>query len=131
MTEDDMSNDDEIRTLLMTYERSLNESDARLAAGCYLPDGVFMPPRLPTAAGPALHEAYVQIFRAIQLTVSFTIDELVVSSDRLAYALTRSNGTQLTHATGTTSAESNREVFLFGRQDGAWKISRYLVNSPS
>lgn len=126
-----MSDEDEIRSLLTTYERSLNASDANLAAGCYLRDGVFMPTQLPTAAGPALHAAYVQTFRAVQLAVTFTIDELVVVSDRFAYALTRSNGTQLAHATGTTSAESNREVFLFGREGGAWKISRYLFNKPA
>lgn len=126
-----MSDEDEIRSLLTTYERSLNESDASLAASCYRRDGVFMPSRLPTSVGPAVHEAYVQTFTAIQLTVTFTIDEITIGSDRLAYALTRSNGTQLTHSTGTTSTESNREMFLFGREDGAWKISRYLFNTPS
>jgi hypothetical protein len=54
----------------------------------------------------------------------------VVASDQLAYALTRSNGTQIVHATGVESVESNREVFIFGREDGAWKISRYMFNKP-
>jgi uncharacterized protein (TIGR02246 family) len=125
-----MSDEQEIRGLLETYERSLNLSDATLAASCYRSDGVFMPTTLPTTTGPAMHEAYVQTFKAIQLNVTFTIDELVVASDQLAYALTRSNGTQIVHATGVESVESNREVFIFGREDGAWKISRYMFNKP-
>jgi hypothetical protein len=34
-----MSDEDEIRALLDTYERSLNDSDAALAATCYTTDG--------------------------------------------------------------------------------------------
>jgi uncharacterized protein (TIGR02246 family) len=125
-----MAAEHEIRDLLTTYERSLNTSDATLATACYTSDGVFMPTTLPTASGGALHDAYARIFDAIRLDVEFTIDELVVASDEVAYALTRSNGTQTTLATGAESAESNREVFIFGHHDGAWKISRYLFNKP-
>jgi uncharacterized protein (TIGR02246 family) len=119
----------EIRELLKTYERSLNTGDATLATACYTSDGVFMATTLPTASGGALHEAYARTFDVIRLSVEFTV-ELVVASDDVAYALTRSNGTQTTLATGTESAESNREVFIFGRQDGEWKIGRYLFNKP-
>lgn len=126
-----MSNEDGIRALLSTYERSLNDSDAELAASCYTSDGVFMPTTLPTATGPDVREAYVQTFAQIHLEVTFTIDELVVASDAAAYALTRSSGIQTTLATGADSAESNREVFIFGREDGAWKIARYLFNKPN
>ena len=58
-------------------------------------------------------DGYRQIFDAIRLDVAFTIDELAVTSDETAYALTRSNGTQTVLATGDNSPESNREVFLF------------------
>jgi ketosteroid isomerase-like protein len=76
-------------------------------------------------------DGYRQIFDAIRLDVTFTIDELVVTTDETAHALTRSNGTQTVLAAGTTSAESNREMFLFQRTDGeGWKISRYMFNKP-
>ena len=126
-----MSAEDEIRALLRTYERSLNDSDAELAAACYTGDGVFMPTRLPTISGDGLRDGYEGIFANIRLTVTFTIDELVVASDSVAYALTRSNGTQTVSTTGAESAESNREVFIFAREDGSWKISRYLFNKPA
>jgi uncharacterized protein (TIGR02246 family) len=126
-----MSAEDEIRALLSTYEMSLNTSDAVLAASCYAADGVFMPTTLPTVSGAAMEGAYRQIFDTIRLDVSFTIDELVVASETLAYALTRSNGNQTVTASGTQTAESNREVFIFGGGDGAWKIARYLFNKPN
>lgn len=125
-----MAAEQEIRDLLKTYERSLNTSDASLAVACYTNDGVFMATTLPTASGEELHDAYVRTFAAIRLRVEFIIDELVVASDDVAYALTRSTGTQTTLATGGESAESNREVFVFGRQNNEWRISRYLFNKP-
>jgi len=125
------NNEDQIRDLLDTYERSLNTSDANLAASCYTADGVFMPTTLPTVTGPDMATGYRQIFDAIRLNVTFTIDELTVTSDATAYALTRSNGTQTVLATGDESAESNREIFLFQRTDtDDWKIARYMFNKP-
>ncbi|MGD9749608.1 MAG: nuclear transport factor 2 family protein [Acidimicrobiia bacterium] len=125
------SHDDQIRSLLATYERSLNTRDAALAASCYTPDGVFMPTTLPTAYGADMEGAYRQIFDAIRLDVTFTIDELVITSDHSAYALTRSNGTQTVLATGDRAAESNREIFLFRNADAGWKIARYMFNRPA
>lgn len=126
-----MPAEDEIRDLLKTYERSLNTSDAALAATCYTGDGMFMPTTLPTAEGAAMADAYAAIFTAIRLEVTFTIDELVVASDTLAYALTRSNGTQTILATGARGAESNREIFIFRRENSGWKIARYMFNKPA
>ncbi|MFL5575635.1 MAG: YybH family protein [Gemmatimonadaceae bacterium] len=123
-----MSARDDITELLKTYEKSLNTSDAALAASCYTSDGMFMPTTLPTAKGGAMQDAYEKTFAAIRLQVKFTIDELVVASDEIAFALTRSNGTQTILATGASGAESNREMFIFRRDDGSWKIARYMFN---
>jgi ketosteroid isomerase-like protein len=125
-----MTPENDIRDLLTTYERSLNTSDAALATACFTSDGVFMPTTLPTAVGDGLYNAYAGTFAAIKLSVTFTIDELVIATDELAYALTRSKGTQTVLRTGDQSDESNREVFIFAREKGAWKISRYLFNKP-
>jgi uncharacterized protein (TIGR02246 family) len=122
-----MNDRDQIQSLLETYERSLNTSDAELAASLYTDDAVFMPTTLPTATGSDMRMAYEQIFSAIGLDVAFTVDEVVVDGD-VGYALTRSNGTQLNRATGETNAEANREVFIFHRVDGTWQIARYMFN---
>jgi uncharacterized protein (TIGR02246 family) len=126
----DTAVEDEIRELLAVYERALNTDDTALAVSCYTRDGVFMPTTLPTATGPELAPAYEQIFAAIHLDVTFTIDEVAVAGD-LAYALTRSNGTQTVRASGVDTVESNREVFLFAVEDRAWRIHRYLFNKPA
>ena len=125
------TDENQIHDLLATYERSLNMSDADLAASCYTADGVFMPTALPTVTGADMADGYRRIFDAIRLDVAFTIDELVVTSDETAHAMTRSNGTQTVLATEDESVESNREIFLFKRTNtDGWKISRYMFNKP-
>jgi len=81
------THEDQINELLATYERSLNTSDADLAASCYVDDGVFMPTTLPTVVGPDMADGYRQIFSAIGLNVTFEVDEVVVTSDETAHAV--------------------------------------------
>ena len=127
-----MTNSDEqqLRDLLATYQKSLNTSDAELAASLYTNDGVFMPHQFPTSREAEVRGAYGMIFDAIRLDIDFTIDELVVDGDH-AYGLTRSQGTQTVLATDDTTAEANRELFVFERQNGEWKIARYMFNKTS
>jgi len=108
-------NETAIRQLLATYETSLNTSDAALAVSCYTADGIFMPTTLPTASGiEALLPSYQGIFGNIQLAVKFAVEELVVTSDTTAYALTASAGKVTVLAEGgPTLDEANREMFLF------------------
>jgi ketosteroid isomerase-like protein len=124
-----MSAEDEIRALLATYEGLVNASDVR-AAACYTSDGVFIPAGLPTVAGGAMTNAYAGLFKALRLNIAFTIHELVVANEEIAYALTESHGTQTVLATGTVGVESNREMFIFRRENGSWKIARYMFNMP-
>jgi uncharacterized protein (TIGR02246 family) len=124
-----MTDEDEIRELLERYQQALNSGDTDLAMSCYAPDAIFMPTTLPTVTCPALRGWYARFFETTKMDVTFTIDE-VLASGPVAYALTRSHGMQTARARGTTSPESNREVFIFGREGGAWKISRYIFNKP-
>ncbi len=117
-----------IRALLGQYEERLNASDAETIAGLYSADGIFMPQGLPTAAGrDAVLESYRGIFESIALTIHFEVDE-IVASESIATALTRSNGSVRIRATGDEAPESNRELFVFGREGGAWRIARYMFN---
>ena len=122
-----MTAEQEIRSLLTTYEGALNASDAELAASLYTADGVFMPHQFPSSVGPKIVDAYTQTFEAIELDIAFSVDEVTVEGD-FASALTRSEGTQTIRATGKTTPEANRELFTFAKEDGRWKIARYIFN---
>ena len=121
---------DQIRKLLTTYQDALNASDAGTAASLYGSDGVFLPYQLPTSSGDEVLGAYQAIFGAIKLDVAFTIDDVTVDGDT-AHALTRSKGMVTILVDGAITPEENRELFVFGRRDGQWKIIRYMFNKTS
>lgn len=130
ITDMENQNKEAIEKTLNTYFGSLNASDVKTAVGSYTTDGVFMPTKFPTATGTEqLVTAYENVFKAIQLNVTVKIEEVIVRND-IAFARTLSNGTTLIHATGETTPEENREFFLLRKENGEWKIARYMFNQP-
>lgn len=117
-----------IEALLSEYEKSLNTSDAKLAQSLYTKDGIFMPTEAPSGIGlDAILKSYEFVFSKIQLNIKFFIEEIQVEGN-MAFAVTSSKGTTLIHATGDTIPEANRELFVFEKVDGEWKIARYMFN---
>lgn len=117
-----------IKNLLGEYEKSLNTSDAKLAQSLYSKDGIFMPTEAPSGIGSeGILKSYEYVFSQIQLNIEFFIEEIQVEGD-MAFAVTSSKGTTLIHATGDTIPEANRELFVFEKVDGNWKIARYMFN---
>lgn len=87
-----------------------------------------MPTNAPTAKGQEqLKGSYEFVFKSIQLDIEFFIDEITVDGEH-AYAVTSSKGTTLIHANGQTVPEENRELFVLAKENGQWKISRYMFN---
>jgi uncharacterized protein (TIGR02246 family) len=122
-----------VTALLAKYNDALNSSSTEAVMPLYADDGVFMPPFSPSAVGlEAVRKAYDAVFKAITLTVKFTIVEIVEFAPEWAFARTNSAGTTLDHATGMKSAEANQELFIFRRDsDGSWKIARYSFSSTN
>ena len=117
-----------IEELLNTYKKSLNTSDAKLAQSLYSKDGVFMPTQGPSGIGTeGILKSYEYVFSQIQLNIEFFIEEIQVEGN-MAFAVTSSKGTTLIHATSATVPEENRELFVFEKVDGEWKIARYMFN---
>ncbi|MCB9284155.1 MAG: SgcJ/EcaC family oxidoreductase [Lewinellaceae bacterium] len=117
-----------IENLLGEYQKSLNTSDAKLAQSLYTKDGIFMPTEAPSGIGPeGILKSYEYVFSQIQLNIEFFIEEIEVEGN-MAFAVTTSKGTTLIHATGDTIPEANRELFVFEKVDGEWKIARYMFN---
>jgi len=79
----------------------------------------------------AIFGFYDYAFSLLQLTLEFDIeeDQIVIHGD-FAYATTTSVGTRLIRETGDIVPEDNRELWLFERVNGKWKIARYMFNIP-
>ena len=117
-----------IEELLRTYQTCLNTSDAKLAQSLYTKDGVFMPTQAPSGIGSeGILKSYEFVFSQIQLNIEFLIEEIQVEGN-MAFAITSSNGTVKIHANGVEAPEANRELFVFEKINGEWKIARYMFN---
>jgi uncharacterized protein (TIGR02246 family) len=127
------ANERAVAEVLSAYNRALNSSDTNAVMPLYAKDGVFMPPYSPSAVGLAeVRKAYDAVFAAIQLTVQFTIAEIVEMSPHWVFARTNSAGTTLNHATGAISKEGNQELFIFRKEkDGKFKIARYSFSTTN
>ena len=122
-----------VTALLAKYNEALNASSTAAVMPLYAEDGVFMPSYRQSAVGSAaVREAYDAVFKAITLSVKFTIAEIVELGPGWAFARTNSAGTTTDHATGQKSAEGNQELFILKKDDGgAWKIARYSFSSTN
>ena len=121
----------EIQTVLDRYEQALNASDVDAVLKLYADDGVFMPSSAPTAVGiESVRASYEHVFTMIKLNIAFTVEEIVADGS-IAFARTGSKGSVTVLADGTTAPEENRELFVFQKEDGVWKIARYMFNKTS
>ncbi len=122
------SDNQEIKNLLFTYRDALNASDVSKVLSLYTEDGIFMPSGAPTSIGAEqVKGTYEFVFSNIKLSIEFNIDEIIVNGE-YAFARTTSKGTTLIHATGETVPEENRELFVLQKENGSWKIDRYMFN---
>jgi uncharacterized protein (TIGR02246 family) len=127
------ANEKAVADVLAKYQDALNNSDTNAVMRLYADDGVFMPPYSLSAIGAAaVRQAYDAVFKAIKLSVKFSVAEVVEMDPNWVFARTNSAGTTTINATGAKSAEANQELFIFGKGgDGSWKIARYSFSSTN
>jgi uncharacterized protein (TIGR02246 family) len=127
------ANEKAVAEALAQYQDALNDSDTAAAMRLYADDGVFMPPYSQSAVGAAaVRQAYEAVFKAIKLSVKFSVAEVVEMPPHWVFARTNSAGTTTINATGAKSAEANQELFIFRKgRDGSWKIARYSFSSTN
>ena len=115
-----------IQSLLRSYETALNTGAIEDIVDLYGGEPVFMPQHAPALVGrDAVRAGYEQVFATIKLDVRFEIHEVEEAGD-YAWARTSSTGRTKILAAGEEVAEGNNELFIFRREQGAWKIHRYL-----
>jgi uncharacterized protein (TIGR02246 family) len=121
----------EIETVIAVYQKALASSDATLASSLYTKNAKFMPQGGPSATGTtAIKGSYEYVFSMIAPNIVFLIDE-VVFVGKSAIVTSTSKGTSLLKTTKQNVPEINREFFLFEKENGVWKIARYMFNKMS
>ena len=119
----------DIEKLLSSYGEALNASDVSKTIALFMNDGMLMPQGAPIAKGrEQLKAAYEGLYKMFQLNVEYITDEVVVNGDD-AFARTNSKGKTLIRANSETIPVDNKELFMLHKDNGQWKISKYMFNN--
>jgi uncharacterized protein (TIGR02246 family) len=121
-----------LRAVIQAYEAALNANDLEAILGLYGREPVFMPQHAPALVGrDAVRAGYQAVFATIKLDIRFELHDLTQAGD-WAWARTSSAGRTRILAADLEVTEGNNELFVFRREDGAWRIHRYLfaTNQP-
>jgi uncharacterized protein (TIGR02246 family) len=118
----------DIEKLIFSYRDALNASDANKVVSLYTTEGVLLANAAPTAAGTdQVKGTYQYVFDNFKYNLEFSIGEIVVNGNQ-AFARSTSKGSFVIKASGQTVPDENRELFVFEKVKGEWKIARYMYN---
>ncbi|MEM9310321.1 MAG: DUF4440 domain-containing protein [Pseudomonadota bacterium] len=126
-----MSSDTQlIAGLLKAYETHANAGDYKALGEIYADDAILFPDRFNAFEGKeAIAGFYMLAFEMLILSIEFDIDtDKIMVAGSTAYATTTSAGTRYLRETDQTLPEINRELWVFQKLDGTWKIARYCFN---
>jgi len=117
-----------IEKLIFAYQDALNASDAAKVTSLYTENGALMANAAPTSEGAAqVKGTYEYVFNNFTYSLKFTVLEIQVSGNT-AFARSTSKGSFVIKSNGQTVEDENRELFVFEKQKGEWKIARYMYN---
>ena len=123
------TNNAEIQGIISKYESALNASNTDGVLKLYGKNPIFMPQHAPEQVGrAAVKQAYDNVFDTIKLDVKFTTHEVELLGDT-AWVRTSSAGKTKILANNVIVDEGNNELFIFKKENGTWKIHRYLFST--
>ncbi len=115
-----------VETVVKTYFSALNASDANKIVSLFTADGEVLPPQAPTAKGSdQILGTYKYVFGVLKLDLKVSIEKVSVFKN-IAIVTSTSAGT----ANGTEVVGGYRETFILRKDNGTWKIARYMYNTP-
>lgn len=117
-----------IEKLIHSYQAALNASDVNKVIDLYASNGVLLANAAPSAEGAEqVKGTYQYVFDNFAYTLTFTILEIQVNGN-VAFARSTSKGSFVIKASKQTVSDENRELFVFEKKEGQWKIARYMYN---
>ena len=111
------------------YAAALRSGNVDALVRLYTDTGVFMRENMPAAVGrEALRVAYKEVFAALKVDLSFSIQETEVMGD-MAWLRSTSKGRVKVLSSGAETVNSFDELVVFRRDQAGWKIRSYMYGS--
>jgi uncharacterized protein (TIGR02246 family) len=118
----------QIEQLIEKYIGALTQSKPDGVVALFTSDAVLMGADAPTVEGAGQLRAFFDHgFSLIKLEPKIDIDEIVFTGD-FAFARSHSQVKVTVLQDNQSHSEENRELFIFKKDGGEWKIARYMFN---
>ena len=118
----------QIEQIIGKYIEGINQSNAEALLPLFAVDGVLMAAEAPTMKGvEQLGAFFAHGFTMIKLDANIYLDEIAVS-ESYAFARTHSQVKITALRTNDVQQDENRELFIFKKDNGEWKIAQYMFN---
>jgi uncharacterized protein (TIGR02246 family) len=118
----------QIEQLIEEYIGALTQSKPDRVVALFTSDAVLMGADAPTVEGAEQLGAFFgHGFGLIKLEPKIDIDEIVFTGD-FAFARSHSQVKVTVLQDNQSHSEENRELFIFKKDGGEWKIARYMFN---
>jgi len=112
------------------YFSALNTSDQKTIMALYSKTPTFMQQGAPAFVGrTAVDRAYIEIFKLLNLNVSYDIEEVKMLSPTTALVRTHSTGTAHFKPDKTSRNEGSNELFILNLEGEKWKIGHYIFSA--
>ncbi len=112
------------------YFEALNAGDATKVTSYFTKSGVLLAQGAPTATGSEqVNGTFKYVFDNFSYSLKVTIDEVIVQG-KTAIVSSTSTGSFVIKAKNETIPADYRETFILQKENGVWKIARYMYNQP-
>lgn len=119
-----------VEKLITTYFDALNAGNAENVTTLFTKTGVLLAQGAPTATGSEqVNGTFKYVFDNFSYALKVSIGEVVLQG-KYAIVSSTSTGSFVIKAKNETVPADYRETFILQKENGVWKIARYMYNQP-
>lgn len=117
-----------VEAVITAYQNALNASDAIKVTELFTKNGVLMANAAPTAEGAdQLKGTFQYVFDNFTYSLKFSVIDVIID-DNTAVVRSTSKGSFVIKAKDQKVDDEFRELFVLQKENGKWKIGRYMYN---
>lgn len=119
-----------VEKLITTYFDALNAGNAEKVTTLFTKAGVLLAQGAPTATGSEqVNGTFKYVFDNFSYALKVSVGEIVIQG-KYAIVSSTSTGSFVIKAKKETVPADYRETFILQKENGDWKIARYMYNEP-
>ena len=115
-------------SLLTDYANALNSADAASIPAFYTQDGRFLPDGFKALTTADLAKKSKSYLEKGQFHIRYNVQDIAMDG-QFAFVEATAQTRSTDAATGVESSQVSRDFFVLRREQGDWKIFRYIFNS--